>query len=53
MNNTLTLDLISIDELSTLEMDSIIGGATNPIVVADEHATGIITAVWFDTGIRP
>ncbi len=53
MNNTLTLDLIDIEELSTLEMDSIFGGAANPIIMADEHATSIITAVWFDTGIRP
>ena len=53
MNNTLTLDLINIEELSTFEMNSILGGNTNPIVVANEHATSIITAVWFDTGIRP
>ncbi len=53
MNNTLTLDLISIDELSTLEMDSILGGTTVPIVVDPGPTTGIITAVWFDTGIRP
>lgn len=53
MNNALTLDLISIEELSTFDMDSIIGGTTNPIIVDPGPTTGIITAVWFDTGIRP
>ncbi len=53
MNDTLTLDLISIEELSTLEMDSILGGAVNPIVMEKNLKAGIITAVWFDTGIRP
>ncbi len=53
MNNALTLDLVNIEELSTLEMDSILGGAVNPIVMENNPVVGIITAVWFDTGIRP
>ncbi len=52
MNNALTLDLISIEELSAFDMDSILGGTTDPIVVESGNS-GIITAVWFDTGIRP
>jgi hypothetical protein len=52
MNNALTLDLVSIEELSTVDMNAIFGGTTDPIVV-DNGNTGIITAVWFDTGIRP
>jgi hypothetical protein len=52
MNNTLTLDLVTLDELSTFDMNAILGGNTDPIVV-DNGGTGIITAVWFDTGIRP
>ena len=53
MNNTLTLDLIDIEELSTLEMDSIFGGAANPIIMADEHATSIITTLFLYTTILP
>ena len=52
MNNSLTLDLVSIEELSTLDMNAILGGTTNPIIMDTTPTTGIITAVWFDTGIR-
>ncbi len=53
MNDILTLDLISIDDLFTSEIDSILGGAMNTIVTEYKPIGGITTAVWFDTGIRP
>ncbi len=52
MNNASILDLVSIEELSAIDMNAILGGTTDPIVVEDGNS-GIITAVWFDTGIRP
>lgn len=53
MNNASILDLVSIEELSTLDMNAILGGTTDPIITDPGPTTGIITAVWFDTGIRP
>lgn len=53
MNDTLTLDLISIDDLFISEIDTILGGAMNPIITEFKPIGGITTAVWFDTGIRP
>ena len=44
------LELVNVEELSTLDMNNVLGGDTEPIVV-DTGSTGIIS-LWMDTGIR-
>ncbi len=44
------LDLVNVEELSEFDMNTVLGGDTEPIVV-DTGSTGIIS-LWMDTGIR-
>lgn len=50
MKNTSLHDLVNIEDISTFDMNTLLGGDTNPIVV-DNGSTGIIS-LWMDTGIR-
>ena len=50
MKNTSILDLVNAEELSALDMNSLFGGETEPIVI-DNGSTSIIS-LWMDTGIR-
>jgi hypothetical protein len=44
------LDLVNVEELSTIELNNVLGGDTAPVVV-DNGSTAIIS-LWMDTGIR-
>ncbi|MFN8360010.1 MAG: hypothetical protein U0264_08845 [Candidatus Kapaibacterium sp.] len=50
MKHTSLLDIVNVEDLSALEMNTLLGGDTDPIVV-DNGSTGIIS-LWMDTGIR-
>ena len=44
------LDLVNVDELSSIDMNAFLGGDTSPIII-DNGSTNIIS-LWMDTGIR-
>ncbi|MBK9249754.1 MAG: hypothetical protein IPM69_16975 [Ignavibacteria bacterium] len=50
MKNSSILDLVNFDELSVLEINTLTGGDTEPIVV--DNGTTSIISLWMDTGIR-
>ena len=44
------LELTNVEELSSIDLNNVFGGDTDPIII-DNGSTGIIS-LWMDTGIR-